>query len=102
MKTDGNIATRSELPAIMRQWKTDVFRGAAAADDASRTLCRLLAGGVQAGRAVEGLTRADLLAIDADELERFADDLRDLREQVEYAVEAMGAVIAAVDTNDRD
>jgi hypothetical protein len=102
MKLDGNAETPSELPPIMQQWKSDVFRGAAAADDASQSLFTWLNDHGQGGLAVGGLTRADLLAVDADEFEMFLDDLRDLQEQAEYAVEAMEAVIAAVDENDED
>jgi hypothetical protein len=102
MKSDENTKPRSELLVIMQQWKSDVFRGAAAADDASQSLFTWLNDHGQGGLAVGGLTRADLLAVDADELEMFLDDLRDLQEQAEYAVEAMEAVIAAVDENDED
>jgi len=42
--------------------KSDVFRGAAAADDASDCLGRLLDDSGQRGVVVDGLTRADLLA----------------------------------------
>lgn len=62
MKSDENTKPRSELPLIMQQWKSDVFRGAAAADDASDCLGRLLDDSGQRGVVVDGLTRADLLA----------------------------------------
>ncbi len=62
MKSDENTKPRSELPVIMQQWKSDVFRGAAAADDASDCLGRLLDDSGQRGVVVDGLTRADLLA----------------------------------------
>jgi len=99
---DGDAETGTLLPSIMRQWKSDVFRGAAAADDASLRLFDWLNDRGQGGRAEGGLTRADLLAVDPDELEMFLDDLRDLQEQAEYAVEAMEAVMAAVDEDDED
>ena len=94
--------TGTELPPVMRRWKSDVFRGAAAADEASQRLFDWLNDRGQGGRAEGGLTRADLLAVDADELEMFLDDLRDLQQQAEYAVEAMEAVIAAVDESDQE
>ena len=102
MESDENTKPRSELPVIMQQWKSDVFRGAAAADEASQRLLDWLNDHGQGGLAVGGLTRADLLAIDEEELEMFLDDVRDLQEQAEYAVEAMEAVIAAVDDDDED
>lgn len=94
---DGDADTGMPLPPIMRQWKSDISRGAAAADKASLRLFDWLNDRGQAGRAEGELTRADLLAIDPDKLEMFLDDLRDLQEQAEYAVEAMEAVMAAVD-----
>ena len=62
MKSDENTKPCSEVPVIMQQWKSDVFRGAAAADDASDCLGRLLDDSRQRGVVVDGLTRADLLA----------------------------------------
>lgn len=97
---DGDADTGTPLPPIMRQWKSDISRGAAAADKASLRLFDWLNDRGQAGRAEGELTRADLLAIDPDKLEMFLDDLRDLQEQAEYAVEAMEAVMAAVDEGD--
>ena len=94
---DGDADTGTPLPPIMRQWKSDISRGAAAADKASLRLFDWLNDHGQGVRVEGGLTRADLLAVDADELEMFLDDLRDLQEQAEYAVEAMEAVMAAVD-----
>ena len=94
--------TSTELPPIMQRWKSDVFRGAAAADDASQNLLTWLDDHGQGGQAEGGLTRTELLAVDADELEMFLDDLRDLQQQAEYAVEAMEAVIAAVDESDQE
>jgi len=47
-------------------------------------------------------TRRLLRAVDAGEPEMFLDDLRDLQEQTESAVEAMAAVMAAVEENDQD
>jgi hypothetical protein len=94
---DGDADTGTPLPPVMRQWKSDIFRGAAAADDASQRLFDWLNDRGRSGRAEGELTRDDLLAVDADELEMFLDDLRDLQEQAEYAVEAMEAVMAAVD-----
>ena len=99
---DGDADTGTTLPSIMRQWKSDVFRGAAAADEASKRLFDWLNDRGQAGLAEGGLTRTDLLAVDADELEMLLDDLRDLQEQAEYAVEAMEAVMAAVDESDEN
>jgi hypothetical protein len=98
---DDDAETSTELPSIMQQWKSGVFRGAAAADEASQNLLIWLNEHGQGGRAGGGLTRTELLAVDADELDMFLDDLRDLQEQAEYAVEAMEAVIAAVDENDQ-
>lgn len=97
---DGDADTGTPLPPIIRQWKSDIFRGAAAADKASLRLLDWLNDRGQAARAEGELTRADLLAIDPNELEVFLDDLRDLQEQAEYAVEAMEAVMAAVDESD--
>ena len=102
MKLDGNTETCGELPAIVRQWKSDLSRGAAAADDASQRLFKWLHDSGHSGQAEGGLTRSELLAVDADELEMFLDDLRDLQQQAEYAVEAMEAVIAAVDESDQE
>jgi len=99
---DGDADTGTPLPPIMRQWKSDIFRGAAAADKASLRLFDWLNDHGRAGQAEGELTRADLLAVDADELEMFLDDLRDLQEQAEYAVEAMEAVMAAVDEGDEN
>lgn len=99
---DGDADTGTPLPPIMRQWKSDISRGAAAADKASLRLFDWLNDRGQAGRAEGELTRADLLAIDPDKLEMFLDDLRDLQEQAEYAVEAMEAVMAAVDEGDEN
>ncbi len=101
-RVDGHEPPPSRLLSIMRQWKAEIFRGAAAADQASQYIFEWLNARGQAGRTEGGLTRADLLAVNADELEMFLDDLRDLREQAEYAVEAMEAVITAVDKNDHD
>ena len=101
MKSDENTKPRTELPSIMQQWKSDVFRGAAAADEASQNLLIWLNDHGQGGRAGGGLTRTELLAVDADELDMFLDDLRGLQQQAEYAVDAMEAVIAAVDENDQ-
>jgi hypothetical protein len=95
-------AAGTPLPPVMRKWKSDVFRGAAAADQASRILERLLNDTSSYGVCIGGLTRANLLAVDPAWLEVFLDDLRDLREQAEYAVEAMEAVMVAVDENDHD
>lgn len=94
---DGDADTGTPLPPIMRQWMSDISRGAAAADKASLRLFDWLNDRGQGGRAEGELTRADLLAVDADKLEMFLDDLRDLQEQAGYAVEAMEAVMAAVD-----
>jgi hypothetical protein len=102
MKLDGNSETPSELPPIMRQWKSEVIRGAQAADDASDCLGRLLDDSAQSEMVIDGLTRADLLAVDADALEMFLADLWDLQEQVENAAAAIEAVIAAVDEDDED
>ncbi|MBM4022604.1 MAG: hypothetical protein FJ284_10280 [Planctomycetes bacterium] len=99
---DGDADTGMPLPPIMRQWKSDISRGAAAADKASLRLFDWLNDHGQAARAEGELTRADLLAIDPDKLEMFLDDLRDLQEQAEYAVEAMEAVMAAVDEGDEN
>jgi hypothetical protein len=99
---DDDAETSTELPPVMQQWKSDVFRGAAAADDASQNLLMWLHDRGQSGQAEGELTRADLLAVDTDELKMFLDDLRDLQEQAEYAVEAMEAVIAAVDESDQE
>jgi hypothetical protein len=99
---DDDAEAGTPLPPIMRQWKSDVFRGAAAADQASQRLFEWLNDRGQGGRAEGGLTRAALLAVDPAWLEVFLDDLRDLQEQAEYAVEAMEAVMAAVDENDQD
>ena len=97
---DGDAETGTLLPPIMWRWKSDVSRGATAADDASLRLFDWLDDRGQGGHAEGGLTRADLLAVDPDELEMFLDDLRDLQEQAEYAIEAMEAVMAAVDEGD--
>jgi len=99
---DDAADTGTPLPNIMRQWKSDISRGAAAADKASLRLFDWLNDRGQGGRAEGELTRADLLAVDAEKLEMFLDDLRDLQEQAEYAVEAMEAVMAAVDENDQN
>ena len=96
---DGDADTGTPLPPILRQWKSDILRGAAAADEASQRLFDWLN---DRGQAEGELTRTDLLAVDADELEMFLDDLRDLQEQAEYAVEAMEAVMAAVDEGDEN
>jgi hypothetical protein len=101
-RVDDGAEPGTPLPPVMRQWKSDVFRGAAAADQASRLLERLLNDTSSYGVCVGGLTRADLLAVDPAWLEVFLDDLQDLKEQAEYAVEAMEAVMAAVDENDQD
>jgi hypothetical protein len=93
----GDAKNGTELPPIMRQWKSDIIRGAAAADEASQSIFELLDDPGQGE-----LTRADLLAVDADELELFVDDLRDLHEQAQNAVEAIEAVIAAMDEKDPD
>ena len=95
---DGDAETGTLLLPIMWRWKSDVSRGAT--DDASLRLFDWLDDRGQGGHAEGGLTRADLLAVDPDELEMFLDDLRDLQEQAEYAIEAMGAVMAAVDEGD--
>jgi len=92
----------AQLPPVMQQWKSDVSRGAAAADEASQRLFKWLHDSGHSGQAEGGLTRSELLAVDAEELEMFLDDVRDLQEQAEYAVEAMEAVIAAVDEDDED
>jgi hypothetical protein len=92
----------AQLPPVMQQWKSDVFRGAAAADEASQRVFEWLHDRRQSGQAEGELTRTELLAVDADELEMFLDDLRDLQQQAEYAVEAMEAVIAAVDESDQE
>jgi hypothetical protein len=101
-RVDGHTPPPSGLPPIMRQWKSAVFHGAAAADQASRTLERLLNDTSSSGVCIGGLTRANLLAVDPVWLEVFLDDLHDLKEQAEYAVDAMEAVMSAVDEDDKN
>jgi hypothetical protein len=101
-RVDDGAEASTPLPPVMRQWKSDVFRGAAAADQASQRLFEWLNDRGQGGRADGGLTRAALLAVDPAWLKVFLDDLRDLQEQAEYAVEAMEAVMVAVDENDQN
>ena len=99
---DDDAETGTELPPIMRQWKSEVIHGAQAADDASDCLGRLLDDSGQSELVIEGLTRADLLAVDADVLEMFLADLWDLQEQIENAAAVIEAVIAAVDKTRED
>jgi len=101
-RVDDGAETGTPLPPVMRRWKSGVFRGVAAADQAAQTLDRLLNDIGPSGLVIDGLTRDNLLAIDAGELENFLGALWDLQHQAECAAEAMEAVIAAIGENDDD
>lgn len=96
------LAACNELPKSMQEWKEDIGKGAAAAVEVYESLDRAMDGDGKLAGTLYGLTRDVLLAVAPDKLEMFLDDLRDLQEQADYAVEAMEAVIAAVDEKDED
>jgi len=96
MKTQPNLATRNELLESMRNWKTDIGKGAGAAIEVYESLDGVLHGDGKLEHSLYGMTRDELLAVDLRVLEDFLHDLRDLREQAEYAVEAMEAVVGTV------
>lgn len=96
MGNQTSLATRNELPESMRNWKTDIGKGAGAAIEVYESLDGVLHGDGKLEHSLYGLTRDELLAVDPRVLEDFLHDLRDLREQAEYAVEAMEAVVATV------
>jgi len=80
----------------MRHWKKDIGKGAFAAIQVYESLDGVLHGDGKLEHSLYGMTRDELLAVDPLMLEVFLDDLRDLREQAEYAVEVMEAVVATV------
>jgi hypothetical protein len=102
MKTVPSMAKKGDLPAIMQEWKACISDGAAAAIEVYESLPSVLYGDGQLERNLYGLTRANVLAIDPSLLEAYRDDLRDLRVQADYAMEAMESVIAIVSMHSED